>query len=198
MLRATVDELASDGVVLQPHLARGASDGVVSEADVIGPRVHVQADGAFVEGVGDAVDAVFTLLQVQGALGGTGDASVRHQPDSVSGAGSIEADEVFQPQHAPLDGEPAELPRVVVDGALRLRLPAQRHQLEELVPVDEVAGVALGSEVQIGRKRAAVQQDAAQARAYLPGLEVGRRDPPQRLDDSFHRDLHAHPSFPSS
>ena len=69
---------------------------------------------------------------------------------------------------------------------------------EELVPVDEVAGVALGSEVQIGRKRAAVQQDAAQARAYLPGLEVGRRDPPQRLDDSFHRDLHAHPSFPSS
>src|SRR5205814_2377253 len=140
-------DLAVHRVVLQPHLARGLLLRVVGDAGVEGPRIDVQADGALVERIGDAVDGVVALLQVEGSLAGAGDAAVGYQPDGAARTGAVEADVVVQPQRAALDGEPAELPGMVVDGARGARLPAQCDQLEEIVAVDEVAGVSLRYEV---------------------------------------------------
>ena len=69
------DQPSADGVVHESHHARGLRVHVVGEAFVVRPRVDVQADGALGEGIGDAVDGVFALLQI--------DASDRRALDTV-------------------------------------------------------------------------------------------------------------------
>src|SRR5439155_5209538 len=113
----TAHELASDGVVPQAHFARGAGHGIVRDAGVIRPGIDVQADGALVEGVGDAVDAVLSLLESEDAFRRARDAAVRQQANALARAGAVEAPEVLQPESASLDRKPAELPGSGVHGA---------------------------------------------------------------------------------
>ena len=79
---------------------------------------------------------------------------------------------------------------MVVDGALGLGLPAEGDELEDLVAVDQVAGVPAGREMQIALQRSRIEQKAAQARAHFSGLEPGGRHPPERVDDSLDGNLH--------
>src|SRR5207248_4430365 len=109
LLGAAIDQLSADGVVLEPHLARGLRHRIVGEADVERPRIDVQADRALVERIRDAMDAVVALLQIEHAQTGPLDSAVRHQPDAVAGAGAIEGEVVVESQRAALDREPAEL-----------------------------------------------------------------------------------------
>src|SRR6202011_3595214 len=109
--------------------------------DVVGPEVHMQADGSLVERIRNAVDGVVALLQIDTADGSPLDSALGHQPDPLPRSRSVEGMEVFQAQRTLVHGEPAELVRVVVDGARRPGFPTEREQLEEIVAIDQVAGV---------------------------------------------------------
>src|SRR5262249_46158875 len=139
-----LDHLSADGVVPELDLAGRVRHRIVREAGVVRTRGDVQADGPLVEWVRNAMDAVVELPQIEAARVGAIEAAVRHQPHAVAGPRSVQALVVLEAQRALLDGDPTELARVVVDGALRPRLPAERDQLEQVVPVDEVARVAPG------------------------------------------------------
>ena len=61
-----------------------------------------------------------------------------------------------------------------MDRAFGVRVPAEGQKLERVVAVDQVARVAVFSEMEVRRERAGVEQDAAQAGTDLFGPE-GRR-----------------------
>ena len=143
------------------------------------------------------MDRVLALLQIDAAHGGAFDATVWHEADAISGAGSVERMEVFQPKRALLDGEPAELVRVIVDGAGGARLPAEREQLEELVAIDEIARVPPGSEVEERLQRLRADAEVVQQLADVSRTETRRRDASKRLDDPFDCDEHVRTSAPA-
>src|SRR5205823_13958801 len=115
------DQTPAYGMIDEPHLARGLRLQVVGEARIVRPRVDVQAHRALVERIGDAMNGVLALLQIDAADGRALDSAARHEPDTVAGARSIERVEVFQAQRTFVDGQPAELVCVVVDRARRAR-----------------------------------------------------------------------------
>jgi len=81
------------------------------------------------------VDRVVALLQVEHPFRRARHAPAGDEADVVAGAGTVEAVKVLQPQRPLLDREPAELPGVVVDRALRVGVPAEGEQLEDVVAV---------------------------------------------------------------
>ena len=136
------------------------------------------------------MDGVVSLLQVDAAHRRAIDATPGHQADAVTRSRPVERVEIFQAQRALLDGEPAQLVRMVVDRAGGARVPAEREQLEQLVAVDHVARVAARSEVQEGLQRLGPDGQIVEQRADVSRLEAGRRHPAQRLDDPLDRDVH--------
>src|SRR5438067_6605123 len=151
----------------------------------------MQTDGPLVEGIGNAVDGVVTLLQIDAADGSAVDAPSRLEPDPLAGARPVERVEVLQPQRTLVHGEPAELVGVVVDRAGGARVPAERQKLEEIVAVDEIARIAPRREVQERLQGLGTDRQVVEQLADVAGLETGRRNSPERLDDAFDGDEHA-------
>jgi hypothetical protein len=73
----------------------------------------------------------------------------------------------------------------------RNHFPITREQLEEVVAVDQVAGIAARGEVEEGLESLGPDAHALQHLADVARLEAGRWHGPQRLDDPL--DGHLHP-----
>src|SRR5436190_7120738 len=115
----------------------------------------------------------------------------------VLGGVAREVAEVRHVDAAPLDEHPAKLPVVGVDGGLLPRLPADDHDLEEPVLVDEVPGVAVRPEVEVGRERCVLDPElGAVLRDAVFRDDVGL-EPLQAIDERVEVDrllsLHGEP-----
>src|SRR5436190_18557887 len=96
------------------------------------------------------MDAVVEFAQIETPGIRALDSAVGRDADAISRTRSVQAQVVLEAERALLDGDPAELTGMIVDRALRSRLPAKRDQLEEIVAKHEVARVPTRQPVQVG------------------------------------------------